>query len=270
MFYKDFVRFLYLLSNFTITLQKNKMNCWQIIEKLEVVDSTNNYFSKVLKKSKYPEGSITTSSYQSSGKGQGSNFWESEKGKNLLFSLVLYPDFLPIDKNFLLSKVVSLGIVDYLRSKSTEIKIKWPNDIYYGDKKIAGILIENTIKVSTINQCIVGVGLNLNQSKFISDAPNPISVKQITGDTYSTFNELISLRRYIHNFYEMLQEGRYKEINEKYIKYLYRFNEFFTFKSLNKFFKAKITGVNENGHLQVHTTKNEKFEFAFKEIEFVI
>ncbi len=88
------------------------------------------------------------------------------KGKNLILSLVLYPDFLPLEKNFLLSKTISLGIVNYLHAKTNHIKIKWPNDIYFQDKKIAGILIENSIKGSNINRSIIGIGLNLNQKDF--------------------------------------------------------------------------------------------------------
>ena len=246
------------------------MNCWQKIINLDVVDSTNNYFPKALKESKYPEGSIISTSYQNSGKGQGDNTWESEKGKNLLFSLVLYPEFLAIGNNFLLSKVISLGILNYLKSKTEEVKIKWPNDIYINDKKIAGILIENVIKGTSISQCIVGIGLNLNQTQYISDAPNPVSLNQVTGKLYSIEEELIKLRNHIQIFYEKLKAAKYDEINEEYINCLYRFNAFFTYNINNKPFKAKITGVNEFGHLQVTTEDREKMEFEFKEIEFVI
>ncbi|MDA3953578.1 MAG: biotin--[acetyl-CoA-carboxylase] ligase [Bacteroidales bacterium] len=245
------------------------MKSWEKIVNLDMVDSTNNYFSKTLKENKVSEGSIISTLFQSSGKGLGNNTWESEKGKNLICSLLLYPDFLPIDKNFLISKTISLGIVDYLKSKTNEIKIKWPNDIYINDKKIAGILIENAIKGSSINQCIVGIGLNLNQTQFISDAPNPVSLTQITDDIYSIEKELIKLREHIRIFYKKLKSGKYEEINEKYINYLYRFNEYFTYKSNNNTFKAKITGVNEFGHLQIINTNQEKMEFEFKEIEFV-
>lgn len=246
------------------------MNCWQKIINLDAVDSTNSYFSKALKEYKYPEGSIISTTYQNSGKGQGDNTWESEKEKNLLFSLVLYPDFLAIENNFLLSKVISLGILNYLKTKTKKVKIKWPNDIYINDKKIAGILIENAIKGSSINQCIVGIGLNLNQTQFISNAPNPVSLHQVTGDLYSTKDELIKLRNHIQTFYEKLKTAKYTEINEEYINCLYRFNAFFTYNINNEPIKAKITGVNEFGHLQIITENRKKMEFEFKEIEFVI
>ncbi len=246
------------------------MTSWQKIVHLDTIDSTNNYFSKLSKDQKFPEGSIITSSFQESGKGQGDNSWESEKEKNLLFSMILYPDFLAIDNNFLLSKTISLGILDYLKLKTKNVKIKWPNDIYINDEKIAGILIENTIKGSTINQCIVGIGLNLNQSMFISDAPNPVSLSQITGDFYSTKDELEILRDCIRTFYEKLRKSKFEEINELYINSLYRFNEFYNYTSNNNTFEARIKGVNEYGHLQIEKSNHEKFEFDFKEIEFII
>lgn len=246
------------------------MENWQKIITLNKVDSTNNYFSSLLKKSEYPEGTIISALFQSSGKGQGTNTWESAKGKNILFSIVLYPVFLPIDKNFLLSKAVSLGIANYALAKTNHIKIKWPNDIYYQDKKLAGILIENTIKGSNITQSIVGIGLNLNQTEFISNAPNPISLNQITHKTYSVDQELTKLRDNIRFFYDKLKVGKYEEINKSYIKCLYLYNKLHNYSSKNETFIAKITGVNEFGHLQVLTENQEKKEFDFKEIEFLI
>lgn len=246
------------------------MICWDKIINIDVVHSTNDYFSEVLKEETYSEGSIITTSFQDSGKGQGNNTWESEKGKNLLCSIVLYPEFLVIDKNFLLSKAVSLGIVKYLKSKTSGIKIKWPNDIYYQDKKIAGILIENIIKGSSINQSIIGIGLNINQTHFLSNAPNPISLNQITGKVYSIENEIVKLRDCIRDSYEDLKSGKYKEINKLYIENLYRFNKFHSYKIENNIFKAKITGIHELGYLQILTEDQEKKEFEFKEIEFII
>lgn len=246
------------------------METWQKIIKINSVDSTNSYFSNLLKKSKYGEGSILSTLFQSKGKGLGQNSWESEKGKNLIFSLVLYPEFLPIDKNFLLSKAVSLGIVNYLQAKTKDIKIKWPNDIYYQNRKLAGILIENSIKGSNICQSIIGIGLNLNQTDFMSKAPNPMSLTQITNKTYSPDQEIVKLRNNIRFFYDKLKAGKFEEINKEYLKCLFRFNEVFSFNSKGQSFNAKITGVNEYGHLQVLTENQEKKEFEFKEIEFVI
>ncbi len=246
------------------------MDPWQRIVKLDSLESTNAYVSGLLKKTMPEEGSIYSSLFQSAGKGIGQNKWESEKGQNLLFSLVLYPSFLPVENQFLISKAVSLGIANYIQAKTNYIKIKWPNDIYYKDKKIAGILIENSIKGSNLNSSIIGIGFNLNQAEFKSDAPNPASLHQITKKTYSIDQELIKIRTNIRFFYDKLKAGKLEEINQEYLKCLYRFNEIHEFKTGNEIFKARITGINEYGHLQLTTENNEIREYGFKETEFVI
>ncbi len=247
------------------------MNPWDKIVTLPSIDSTNSYAAQLLLQSKnIKEGTIAYTYDQKAGRGLGQNTWESEKGKNLTFSIILLPYFLPIQHHYMLSKVISLGLFEYASSKLTDIKIKWPNDIYYKDKKLAGILIENSIKGSTINYSVAGIGLNLNQEQFFSNAPNPVSLKQITGKNYSIEEELVSVRQHIKKYYQKLQSGFMSEINHQYIESLYRFNKFYNFRWNNRIFYAKITGVNEYGHLQILTSENETKEFEFKEIEFLI
>lgn len=125
-----------------------------------------------------------TATYNESGRGQRGNSWESEPFKNLTFSLLLRPEHIPANRQFLLSEIVSLATVDVLNRYATGFSIKWPNDIYWHDKKIAGILIENVLSGSTFSRAIIGMGLNINQKNFYSDAPNPVSLYQITGRTY--------------------------------------------------------------------------------------
>ncbi len=246
------------------------MEPWEKIIKLSSVDSTNNYTADFLRRNQLTEGSIICTLYQNKGKGLEKNSWESEKGRNILLSLILYPQFLPISNQFMLSKAVSLGIVNYALSKIPNVKIKWPNDIYYQNKKLAGILIENTIRESRISQSIIGIGLNLNQTVFFSDAPNPCSLSNVSGKSYSLDQEIIKLRNNIRFFYDKLRAEKFKEINSEYLKCLYRFNEFHPYKSNNNIFKGKIIGVNEFGHLQVTTENNDKKEFDLKEIEFIV
>ena len=246
------------------------MDPWQRIVKLDCIESTNDYASDLLKKTKPEEGSIYSTLFQSAGKGIGQNKWESEKGMNLLFSLILYPSFLPVEDQFLISKAVSLGIANYIQAKTNHIKVKWPNDIYYKNKKIAGILIENSIKGSNINSSIIGIGFNLNQAEFKSDAPNPVSLHQITKKIYSIDQELVKIRTNIRFFYDKLKAGKFEEINREYLKCLYRFNDIHEFKTDKEIFKARITGVNKYGHLQLKTENNEVREYGFKEVEFVI
>ena len=157
-----------------------------------------------------------------------------------------------------------------MSAKTNHIKIKWPNDIYFKNKKLAGILIENVIKGNAITQSIVGIGLNLNQIVFTSDAPNPVSLKQITGKNYLIEQEIVKLRSSIRFFYKKLIQKQFEEINSEYLKCLYRFDSFHNYKVKDRLLKAKITGVNEFGYLQIETLENEKLEFDFKEIEFVI
>jgi len=246
------------------------MDPWQRIVKLDCIESTNDYASDLLKKTKPEEGSIYSTLFQSAGKGIGQNKWESEKGMNLLFSLILYPSFLPVEDQFLISKAVSLGIANYIQAKTNHIKIKWPNDIYYKNKKIAGILIENSIKGSNINSSIIGIGFNLNQAEFKSDAPNPVSLHQITKKIYSIDQELVKIRTNIRFFYDKLKAGKFEEINREYLKCLYRFNDIHEFKTDKETFKAQIIGINKYGHLQLKTENNEVREYGFKEVEFVI
>jgi BirA family transcriptional regulator, biotin operon repressor / biotin---[acetyl-CoA-carboxylase] ligase len=246
------------------------MDPWQRIVKLDSVESTNDYVSGLLKEMKPEEGSIYSSLFQSAGKGTDQNKWESEKGMNLLFSLILYPSFLPVEDQFLISKAVSLGIANYIQAKTNHIKIKWPNDIYYKNKKLAGILIENSIKGSNLNSSIIGIGFNLNQAEFKSDVPNPVSLHQITNKTYSIDQELVKIRTNIRFFYDKLKAGKFEEINREYLKCLYRFNEIHEFKTGDEIFKASIIGINKYGHLQLKTENNEIREYGFKETEFVI
>jgi len=143
---------------------------------LEETDSTINFLGELYtKKQKVLEEFTTvTSEFQTSGKGQRGNSWEAEKGKNLLFSFILYPSFLEVKQQFLLSQLISLSIKEELDKWTKDISIKWPNDIYWKNRKICGILIENDIEGHTFSRCIAGIGLNINQEKFESNAPNPV------------------------------------------------------------------------------------------------
>ena len=154
---------------------------------LDETDSTNRYISQLCNNPQKAVAELTTVSaeFQTAGKGQRGNSWEAEKEKNLLFSFVLYPTFLEARCQFILSQIISLSIKEELDRWSDEITIKWPNDIYWRDKKICGILIENDLSGHFIGRCISGVGININQKEFHSDAPNPVSLKQITGKEHN-------------------------------------------------------------------------------------
>jgi BirA family biotin operon repressor/biotin-[acetyl-CoA-carboxylase] ligase len=147
---------------------------------LPEVDSTNNYLLRQLAQGvDYPDGTVVYTTVQSCGRGQQGNSWESEPGRNLAFSLLLKPTFLPVTMSFALSELTALAIAETLDEYVPGFLIKWPNDIYHDDRKAVGILIENRLSGRTLSHSIVGVGVNLNQRVFRSDAPNPVSVVQL-------------------------------------------------------------------------------------------
>lgn len=243
-----------------------------LIEK-ESLSSTNNTLADLLRMvPDMEEGTVVRAIEQAAGKGQQGNHWESEPKKNITMSILLRPEFLSIVDHFFISIAVSLGITDYLVDKGiNEVCIKWPNDIYVDNKKICGILIENTIIGHTIDSSIVGIGLNINQEKFLSDAPNPISLTNITGKVYDVPTELNLLCNALLRRYAMLANGNLAGLREEYIARLYRFNQMADYKlpSADTIFKAKIIDVAPEGRLIMESDSGKIMKFAFKEVEFV-
>ena len=148
------------------------------LERVKETTSTNDYLAQLCKESKAKEFYTVMADIQTKGKGQRGNSWESEAGKNLTFSIVLYPTALEAPKQFCLSMLAALACHEALDNYTNGFSIKWPNDIYWKDKKIGGILIENELEGEYIVQSIIGIGLNINQEVFYSDAPNPVSLNR--------------------------------------------------------------------------------------------
>jgi BirA family biotin operon repressor/biotin-[acetyl-CoA-carboxylase] ligase len=237
---------------------------------LTEVESTNNYANQLVLSKAAEHGTVVLAQHQIKGKGQQGNRWESESGKNLLASIVLFPNFLFAGKQFYLSKIASLAIVDFLKTETIEISIKWPNDIYVKNKKIAGILIENTVKGQNISSAIIGIGLNLNQEKFVSDAPNPASLMQFSGKDYDIEMVAEIISENINNWYQKLENGGFNEIDKAYFNLLFRANEWAIFSKQGKQFEARINGLGEFGQLILEERNGMQSEFMFKEVEFVI
>ena len=179
---------------------------------LDETDSTNRYISQLCNELQESVAELTTvtAEFQTAGKGQRGNTWEAERGKNLLFSFVLYPTFLEARRQFILSQIVSLSIKEELDRWSDEITIKWPNDIYWRDKKICGILIENDLSGHFIGRSISGIGININQNEFHSDAPNPVSLKQITGQEHDRYEILSHMLKRVQRFANGRQRYLYR------------------------------------------------------------
>ena len=231
--------------------------------------STNTYATNLLKYKRPPEGTIISTKYQTAGRGHGANKWESKQGENLTISIVLYPVFLKANEQFLLSMAISLGIKDFLGLYTPDISIKWPNDIYVSDDKIAGILIENSISGNNFDYCIAGIGININQEKFTKDAPNPISLVQITGRKHSLDDSLNLLCRHLDFRYNQLKEVKNRQnIKANYLNNLYHYQEFVQFRHENKKFTAKITGIDQSGRLIIRHKNGETEKFGFHEVSF--
>ena len=206
---------------------------------------------------------------QTAGRGQQQNRWHSEPFKNLTFSLLLQPKFLPLQQQFELTRAVSLGVVTALQQATgANIQVKWPNDIYYGDKKLGGILIENIVQGSQIKHSVIGIGLNINQDVFPPDVPNPTSVKQILHRDYDLHALLSQICNHIEAWYLKLKAGKLAEIREQYLANLYWLNQKRDFMSDNEPFKGTIIDVRDNGFLVLSTKSGEK-EFNLKQIEFL-
>jgi len=247
----------------------NKEQSSENIIKIERIDSTNTFLKELAHKQTLKEGAVAVTANQTKGKGQRGNSWESEAGKNITCSLILYPSFLPPQQIFLISEAVSLGVKETLDAYTAGITIKWPNDIYHNERKIAGILIENELTGNKYNLSIVGIGLNINQEYFISDAPNPVSLKQITGRDYNTEIILLEMLKNIMTWYDRLKLRDTENISCMYHEALYRKTGLHFFEDNDGIFYARFDRVSDDGFLHLITDRNEKRSYAFKSVKFV-
>lgn len=244
-----------------------RLACLPVI-KIKETDSTNHWLKAQSEKQHLVEGTTIIAGYQTAGKGQRGNHWESEAGKNITCSMLLYPEFLPVQRYFLLSEAVALGLKDVVEQYIQPAEIKWPNDIYYQDKKIAGILIENELTGKSIKKSIVGIGLNVNQEQFSEGAPNAASIKQILGENINIDLLLEEIINTILFRYNTLKSGNIGSIVSAYHNSLYRKTGFHAFSDKNGSFHAKIERVADDGFLHLITDAGEKHCYAFKEVSY--
>jgi BirA family biotin operon repressor/biotin-[acetyl-CoA-carboxylase] ligase len=238
---------------------------------LDRVSSTNSYVQELLSKSTpLEEGSVIMAVEQSAGRGQMGNFWEAETGKNLTFSILYKPDSLAIEDQFYLSMAISLGICDFLEKQlSHEFTIKWPNDIYYNHHKIAGILIENTLQGDKIKNSVIGIGLNVNQLHFESEAPNPISMKHISNKDYVLEELLFNLLNFIEYYYLALKSNKTEYLKERYLSKLLFYGQYHSYKTINGIIDAKIIDIGPYGKLCLESASGINY-YDIKELEFIL
>jgi BirA family transcriptional regulator, biotin operon repressor / biotin---[acetyl-CoA-carboxylase] ligase len=228
--------------------------------------STNDIAAELIHKQNVADGTIIITDHQTAGRGQRGNKWESEKGLNLTFSIILFPGFLKAEDNFFLNIVITLGLLDVLSAHGTsQFKIKWPNDIYFINRKLGGILIENAVQSGFLVNAVAGIGINVNQRSF--NTTRAVSLAGITLNDFDRgdlFNQIV---RSIDNRYIQLVDNQRKELREAYLSGLYRFNQPGRYKSDIEF-TGVITGIDEFGRLLVKSDGEIK-SYDLKEIEFL-
>lgn len=233
------------------------------------LDSTNSFLKA---QTDFPSFCMVVALEQTAGRGQRGNTWEAQPGKNLTFSFHFTPASIPASKQFAISEAVALAVVETLGRNEIEAKVKWPNDIYVGEKKICGILIENSIFGTDISKCIVGIGLNVNQSRFSPALPNPVSMSQLAGREYSIEKIAANLGNTLHEtLLKISSEDYRRRLHQDYLSKLWRGDgEFYPFRKDNgEEFSALIYDIEPSGHLLLKNENGELFRFAFKEVTFL-
>jgi BirA family transcriptional regulator, biotin operon repressor / biotin---[acetyl-CoA-carboxylase] ligase len=234
------------------------------------VDSTNKSARTLFSNKEAKEGSIIYSFHQKNGKGRGENKWYSSENQSICLSLIIEPEKLSFSSFFKLHMMSSIAIVEALEKHihSESLKIKWPNDIYYKDKKLAGILITNDIAGKYIKLSIIGVGINVNQCDFPNDIPNPISLKQITGIEHNIKSLLHDISHSLLENYDTLNSN-IDFFNTKYHKRLYKLDVLSKYYINNKVQEGIIKGIDEEGKLKLEQNKNIH-AFDMDEIKFLL
>lgn len=239
-------------------------NCFNLNE----ISSTNDWLMSRISNHIFPEGTVVVSSVQTNGRGQRGSKWFSEPYKSLTFSVLLKPSFLIPSHAFDLSMCVALSLTDSLNKLRSGFKIKWPNDIYFEDKKIAGILIENHMNSSVYQNAVIGIGLNINQLHF-DDLSNAISLKQIIGLEFPIEKVMENICETLEARYLMLKAGNFKDLKKAYMSNLYGLNILQHFIVNKEKLNGKIIDVLRNGFLQIELIDGKIYDFDIKEIKFL-
>ncbi len=238
----------------------------------QTIDSTNSELKRLLADEKLPEGTLITCEVQNAGRGYTGNTWSSERGQNIMMSLLLQPTFLQVRFQFYLNQVVSLAIYDALEKwlDKEKMKIKWPNDIMYKDKKMCGILIENTIQGSLIQHSIIGIGLNVNETGWKKkNLKHATSLKQNLKKEIDTTKLIYRICEHIESRYLQLKTNKLEMLQQDYMSRMFRVEKKHYYEINGKKIKAKITGLTPEGKLIVDTQQGVNV-FDFKEIVFIL
>lgn len=230
--------------------------------------STNDIAAELVRSDSSMEGAVVITDDQTKGRGQRGTTWVTEPRMNLTMSVVLTPVFLPIPDQFLISQSIALGVTTYLSTYSDKVKIKWPNDIYLGDKKICGTLIENSIQGARLASSIAGIGVNVNQTRFVGGRAT--SLASHTGKEFSMNEEFSKLVHHLDVWYFKLKSGHQEEIRREYLKYLFGYNQLCRFRYQNEIVSGTVTGITDYGKLCIRFEGHTDItELGLKEIEWI-
>lgn len=236
---------------------------------LQETTSTSEYLKTLARERELEEFTTITAEFQTAGKGQRGNNWESERGKNLLFSTLVFPGFIEIRKQFVLSQAISLSVKETLDTYAEGFSVKWPNDIYWENKKICGILAENDLYEDRWAKSVIGIGLNVNQEEFRGNSPNPVSLCRITGGEHDRMNILKEVMSHITRYYRLLKAEGAEQIAGAYHRALYRGSGFYPFGDKDGAFMAEIQEILPGGTLVLKDTDGKRRHYAFKEVRYL-
>lgn len=242
------------------------------IMQFDTLASTNLYVVENKELHQLPEGTVILAKQQTAGIGQSGNRWSSETSKNLTFSIILHPVFLPVDRQFYLHKVLSVALwetLSQLLPNNNHISIKWPNDIYIGRCKVCGMLVNNQISGNTYQLAVAGIGLNVNQTVFDPSLPNPTSLKAVVGKDFQLFDVLKKILSGFEAWYNVLKKNSLQSIDEAYLAHLLNFGQPKTYTYRNRQREATIVGVDKFGRLQLHTADGSTLLCDIKEIQYI-
>ncbi|MFW5851474.1 MAG: biotin--[acetyl-CoA-carboxylase] ligase [Bacteroidota bacterium] len=244
------------------------MEIYKNIQHYNEIFSTNTFAYSLMLDEKPPEFTVIIADSQTNGRGQKNNIWVSNPGENLTFSVILYPKHISASHQFVISECISLAIRNVVVQYCPNTTIKWPNDVYVGDSKIAGILIEHVLSSSAIAGSVVGVGLNCNQLQFPHSIPNPTSIKKSTGKHVVMKDLFFELLGQFYKIYSRTQSD-IALIHAQYLQHIYLFETYVTYKDANGEFRGKIVHIDENGLLHICDDLGKIRTFLFKEVELV-
>ncbi len=234
---------------------------------LDEIDSTNRFLHDYTGAEPVV---VTTARHQTAGRGQGGNHWEDHADANLLFSILIHPDTIPVDRQFVVAMADALALREALSAYADDVLLKWPNDIYWHHRKLSGTLIETALSGGRLRRMIIGTGININQHHFDSDAPNPVSLCQILGHEVSVSEVLDRVLAAFGRYYDRVRTGDYEGISREYHAALYRRTGLWPYRDGGGVFWARTVGVQPDGHLQLRDTDGRLRQYGFREVSFIL